>query len=341
MKLHTWSWLSWLIAGLIIVSTTRNPLYLLLLILVLFIIQSILAKKESHLPISTIKFSISVLFLSSVLNAFISRFGETILFKIPGHIPLISGSVTLEAILFGAINGLVLIAMFTLFTIINAVIPVQDMVRLIPHALHPIAVVTTIALTFIPAMQQQFRTIQDAQAMRGQRLHKLSDWLPLFIPLLIGSLERAMQIAEAMTARGYSVQPIKKQFPMQKFILPALLLFIISGWLVILILNKSVLGWLLIGSGIALLFSLFFTSGRRFPKTRFHEETWKIPSIFFLFTCLGITIFFLIPFPGKETLAYNPYPLITTPTISISVLLAILLLLIPTLLNKRETHDSD
>ena len=121
---------------------------------------------------------------------------------------------------------------------------------------------------------------QDAQAMRGQRLHKLRDWLPLFIPLLIGSLERAMQIAEAMTARGYSVQPIKKQFPLQKIILPALLLFIVSGWLVILILNKIIFGWLLIGSGVVLLFILFFTSGRRFPKTRFHEETWKIPSIF-------------------------------------------------------------
>lgn len=341
MKLHTWSWLSWLIAGLIIVTTTRNPFYLLLLILVLLTIQSVLPQNKSHLPMSTIKFSISVLILSSVLNALISRFGETILFKIPGHFPLISGPVTLEAILFGAINGLVLIAMFMLFTIINAVIPVHDLVRLIPQALHPIAVVTTIALTFIPAMQQQFRAIQDAQSMRGQRLQRLRDWLPLFIPLLIGSLERAMQIAEAMTARGYSVQPIKKQFSWLKIILPALLLFIISGWLMILILKEIILGWLLIVTGVVLLIGLFLTSGRRFPKTRFHEETWKLPSIFVLVTALLISIFFLVPGPGTESLAYNPYPLIKIPSISITVLLPILLLLIPAFLNQRDAHDPD
>jgi energy-coupling factor transport system permease protein len=339
MKIHTYAWLAWLTAGLVVVSTTRNPFYLVLLVIILFINQSVLKQSNLHLPVSTLKISISILLLSSLLNAFISHFGDTVLVTIPGKIPMLSGPITLEAIVYGLINGLVLIAMFTFFTILNSAVPVQNLVRLIPRAFHPIAVVTTIALTFIPATQQQFLTIREAHAMRGQRLQKLRDWLPLFIPLLIGGLERAMQIAEAMTARGYTVQRPQKQYPWHKIILPTSLILIIGGWLFMMSVPSSWTGWLIILMGVTLLAALFFLSGRRTPKTYFFRETWNSNSYLLLLISILVILLIVLPIPGQSTLSYNPYPILQLPLISIPQINAILLLIFPAFLYKGSNHD--
>jgi energy-coupling factor transport system permease protein len=341
MKIHTWSWLAWLICGLLVVSTTRNPFYLVLLALVLFIIQFSLPAAETRFPISALKFSISILLLSPLLNAFVSHFGETILVSIPKGVPLLSGEITLEAVLYGATNGLVLIVMFTLFTIINSAIPVQNLVRLIPQAFHPVAVVTTIALTFIPATQQQFQAIQDAQAIRGHRMQKLRDWLPLFIPLLVGGLERAMQIAEAMTARGYAVQSQKRQSDWHKIMLPLSLVFIILGWLVLIAVASPYPGWTLIGIGILILLILFLKTGRESPKTRFQKESWNLPSLVLLLSAVAITLLIILPLPGKETLTYDPYPRVSLPGVAIPQILAILMFLLPAFLPLRGAHAAD
>jgi len=341
MKIHTYAWLAWLLAGLVIVSTTRNPFYLLLLVFVLFSNQVLLLKSRSVWSAFTIKFSLSILVLSSALNAFISHFGETVLFHIPGGIPLISGPITLEAIVFGAINGLLLVAMFTFFSLLNAVVPVQNLVRLIPRAFHPMAVVTTIALTFIPSTHQQFLAIQEAQAMRGLRLRKLRDWLPLFIPLLIGGLERAMQIAESMTARGYIIQPTKQRIAWYRIIFPVSLLLVFVGWFLLFSVKSSLIGWSMILIGIILLAILFFVSGMKRPKTYFHQEKWTPQSLILLGSAFIVLLLVLLPIPGNETRAYNPYPLLSLPKLSISQLIAILMILFPGVLLKGGFHAAD
>ena len=229
MRVHTVAWLAWLVSGLVILLSTRNPLIILLVNLVLIFLQVRISPPSQKVVPASLKFGLSILALSTILNMFISHFGETVLFQIPSTLPLIGGKYTFEAIIFGLTNGLVLIGIFSLFTILNQVVSVQALVRLIPQAFHPVAVVTTISLTFIPASQKQFQTIKEAQAIRGQELKKIKDWLPLVIPLLIGGLERAMQIAEAMTARGYTSQPEQEPNRWEKLLLPMSLILILLG----------------------------------------------------------------------------------------------------------------
>lgn len=345
MKIHTLAWIAWLTAGLVVISATRNPLYLLLLVLVLMVIQTRLRPANAGFSFSMMRFFATILLFSTGFNALISRFGETVLFTIPETIPLLGGPITLEALLYGATNGLVLNGMFTLFMIINSVVPVQNLVRLIPQAFNPLAVVTTIALTFIPATQQHFHAIRDAQAMRGQRLNKLRDWLPLFIPLLIGGLERSMQIAEAMTARGYALQPAAqvshRRFPWSKLVLPFSLICIIAGWLLLLITDAPLAAWILIALGTGALLALFYSSGRRFPKTRLREQAWNMGSIILLIASMAVLTLLLIPNPGRSTLIYDPYPLVTLPALAPLPLAAILMLLAPILLNPQGGYDPD
>src|SRR4030043_448637 len=90
------------------------------------------------------------------------------------------------------------------FTVLNLALPVRDLISLIPRAFFPVAVVTSIAVTYLPTTLRQLRQIREAQAVRGHQVRSLRDWLPLLMPLLVGGLEHAMQMAEAMTARGFA-----------------------------------------------------------------------------------------------------------------------------------------
>ena len=340
MRIHTWAWLAWLFVGLIVLLSTRNPFYLLVMTLVLFIFQSNISGSGFLSTTTTIRFAASILIFSTTFNALISRFGETSLVSIPGKIPFISGNITLEAIVFGAINGLVLINMFNLFTIVNQVLPVKNLVRLIPQAFQPVALVTTIALTFIPATQRQFSAIREAQALRGQSLKRLRDWLPLFIPLLTGGLERALQIAEAMTARGYTVRPPGSPLSAwAKWLLPAGLVLITCGGFLWLFTGLKIPGWILFAVGLLLFLLLFLLTGRQFKKTYYQEEHWNLPSYVTLGSALAIATIYLLPIFSNDSLKYEPYPRATVPVLQFLPLLTILLFFVPLVWESGENND--
>lgn len=341
MNMHTYAWLAWLISGLVVLTTTRNPLVILLVDLILVLLQVWITPPSRKILGTTLRFGLSVLALSTVLNMFISRFGETVLFSLPTRIPLLGGNYTLEALVYGLTNGLILIGMFTLFMILNQVVSVHSLVRLIPQAFHPVAVVTTIALTFIPASQKQFQSIREAQAIRGQHLKKLRDWLPLIIPLLIGGLERAMQIAEAMTARGFTAQSDRKIPWIEKALLPLGLIFIILGWILELSSQLPVsAGWVIL-VGLLLLLILFFMSGKSVKKSTYAQEAWSQTSTMITILAFLLTMAFIINIPGHQSLAYEPYPMAQLPGFSILHGLLTLTLLAPIFFIGEVKHDQD
>ncbi len=341
MHVHTYAWLAWLISGLVVLTTTRNPLILLLVDLILILFQVWVSSPSRRVLGTTLRFGLSVLALSTVLNMFISRFGETILFRLPINFPLLGGNYTLEALVYGLTNGLILIGIFTLFMILNQVVSVHSLVRLIPQAFHPVAVVTTIALTFIPASQKQFQAIREAQAIRGQQLKKLRDWLPLIIPLLIGGLERAMQIAEAMTARGFTAQSERKIPRVEKALLPLGLIFIILGWVLELSTQLLISGWWMILIGLLMFLILFFISGKRVKKSTYALEPWTQISTWISLFAFLLTLAFIIDIPGHQSLAYEPYPTVQLPEFSILHGLLTLTLLVPIFLMGEVKHDQD
>lgn len=341
MMLHTYAWIIWLISGLVVITTTRNPLIILLVDLILLIIHIWISSNPKNTIKLFLRFSLSVLTLSTILNMFISRFGKTVLFKIPTNIPLLGGNFTLEAMIYGFTNGLILIGIFTLFMILNKVVAVHSLMRLIPQAFQPIAVVTTIAITFIPASQKQFQAIRDAQAIRGQQLKKIRDWLPLIIPLLIGGLERAMQIAEAMTARGFTAQTERKPSFYEKALLPVGLVLIILGWMMELAVQLTISGWWLIGMGLFALLVLFFISGKRVKKSVYVEEPWNAASGWITVASIFLLLVFILRLPGHQSLLYDPYPAFIIPGFPILQGLAALVLFIPILFIKGGIDDQN
>lgn len=78
------------------------------------------------------------------------------------------------------------------------------------NVVHTLAMMMTIALRFIPTLIEETQKIMNAQKARGADLEngKLIDrikaLIPILIPLLISSVRRAYELAEAMECRCYN-----------------------------------------------------------------------------------------------------------------------------------------
>ena len=335
--MHSLAWLAWLAAAVAALSATRNPLYLLLAIACLALVGTALPEEPSRLPrpFAAWKFGLILILLAAGFNALTSHYGETRLFTIPGRLPLLSGDVTLEALVYGATNGLALAGLLGAFWVLGQALPVRALVGLIPRAFYPLAVVATIAVTYLPATLRQFQQIREAQAVRGHALRGLRDWLPLFMPLLVGGLERAMQLAEAMTARGFASQGKQAGSMLQRawprLAMLAGLLLLAAGWVLRLAETMNWAAWLALGGGITMIGLGLWATGQRYPRSTYRPPPWRAGDTLTLAGALLVLAVLWLPLPGLGSAArwYTPYPQLALPPFDARLGLALLGLLGP------------
>jgi energy-coupling factor transport system permease protein len=326
--IHAAAWGMWLAAIVAALAVTRNPLYLLFVLswisLVTLSVNRLAAIAPQHqlgLPpvrISPITFGLFVVTISGVFNALNVHVGQTVLFRLPRGWPLIGGPITLEAFVYGALNGLALSGLFAAFVLLNRVVPIRSLVRLAPRAFYPVAVVVTIAVTFVPSTVRQFESIREAQAIRGHRIRGLRSWLPLIMPLLIGGLERALQLAEAMVARGFA----GNDTPVDSYSRLAVALgmaALLAGMLFYLVWGNIVwgLGLLLLGTGAVAWAVARLGQGQH--HTVYRPAPWRMRDTLVCAGALITTVAFLVPLPGidRNSALYYPYPALSWPALDV------------------------
>lgn len=90
-------------------------------------------------------------------------------------------------------------------------------------AVHTMAMMMTIALRFIPTLVEETEKIMNAQKARGADLEsgklmqRIKALIPILIPLLISSVRRAYELAEAMECRCYNGGEGRKRMKQMKF----------------------------------------------------------------------------------------------------------------------------
>lgn len=334
MRYHTLSWLAWLTMILLIVSATRNPLYLLLVLLIIQITSGWLRLQSGRSESAAIplRFSLILILGAALFNALTSHFGDTVLLEIPGKIPLLSGAVTLEGILYGAINGLILACMLGAFTVVNQALSVRELIGMIPQAYHAVAVIAAIGMTFLPVTIQQFEQIREAQAIRGHRLRGLRDWLPLVLPLLTSGLERAMHLAEAMTARGFASQADGQEHASARWALLLGLGLLVAGWIVHLGSVQPGIGGGLLALGAGCILGALWVVGRKSRRTSYQKQSWRAADGFVILGAL-VPLFAFVLAPSeaaRSILQYNPYPTASLPGLELWGMGSLLGLLLPT-----------
>lgn len=344
VHLHPGAWVTWVGAVLVALSITRNPLYVLLILACMAVVAAVLRpqSKAPLLPLSPLRFGLLIVLFSAVFNGLTAHFGQTVLLSLPAGWPLLGGPVTLEALVYGTINGLVLAGFLAAFTVLNMALPTYALIRLIPRAFYPMAVVISIAVAFVPTTLQQFQQIREAQMVRGHQVRGLRDWLPLLMPLFVSGLERAFQLAEAMTARGFAAhtqaepggndQGISRGLPSLGLVVG--LLAAMVGLLLRLLGLVPELSLGLLAASAGLVFGALWLLGRSVKRTSYQHQRWGWQEGAVIAGSALVVIVYLVPLPfiGREALFYTPYPKLSLPPFDAILALATLALLVPALL---------
>jgi energy-coupling factor transport system permease protein len=131
-----------------------------------------------------------------------------------GFLEVHSGGVRMG--LFLALRILLLVSAAGLLTATTAPVALADGIEDLLSPLkklrfpaHEVAMMMTIALRFIPTLDEEAQKITKAQAARGADffegglLGRVRAMLPVLVPLTIGAFRRADELAEAMESRGY------------------------------------------------------------------------------------------------------------------------------------------
>jgi energy-coupling factor transporter transmembrane protein EcfT len=306
---NAYIWVLWLINTVIFVLATRNPIYLLLVLISLFILGNRKAKaqhRKAWIGLN-LRFLFSMVLISSLVNGLFTHIGQTKLFYFPSNWLLIGGDITLESLIYGAINGLIIGSLYLSFNILNLALSVKQMSRLIPRAFHPIGMTATLALTFFPSIQQRAREIKEAQLIRGNPMKKISDWLPILLPLIVTSLEDAIILSESMTSRGFHAVSIRNHANLAVISLVIGTFSIFSGWILNLYAYPQAISIFLYGVGGSIIILTLLKKGREFRVTHYHQVSWQKKDIIFsaIFLIILITQVIIAAF-YENNFSYTP-----------------------------------
>ncbi len=326
------AWVIWLIAMAVITLLSRNPFYLLILLMVARLVQAACALPGSGLKLRFWRLAFVIISLSIAFNVLLVHIGETVVLTLPANWWMIGGTLTLEAAIYGMINGLTLVTLLAIFLAFNAVVPVNELIRLTPRAAANLGLVVMIAVTYVPETINQLQRIREAQALRGHRLRGLRDWQPIVIPLLIGGLERAMSLAETMVARGYGSTTNMRHSRAVQLGLLATLLLTLGGWALSFWVGR--VGWALVAAGIAIMIAMSRWLGKQVNHTRYRPRSWnKWDLTLVVSTIISLALVFLpLLLLDHSALFHTPYPRAALPSFDVLIGLGLAVLAAPAVL---------
>lgn len=366
--MHTVTWLIWLIAALLAITLAPHPFYLCLIFLAAGLVfvacqnASPLARSyRLFLQVGAVVYASYLLF--SLITVGGMR-GATVLLTLPlltlpdwlGGLVL-GGAITAEALAWGATRGLSIWTLLVVFGTFNALVDHYRLLRLTPRSLFHAGLAVTIAVAFVPSVLRASSEIVEAQRARGHRFGKLHTWLPLIAPLLAGSLEKAVQLAEALDARGYGhtlpnpTPRIATQREQTATLRSWFAVFgsrfgMIAGLLAI---SGGLFGWLYYGAGLALpiagaliaaggllLGGMLWHLGRQVNRTTYRRERWRQRDSLSVLACLAcVSILAALRLSGHHDLVYYPFPVVSLPNFDLRAGLAVVLLAMPGVVYQR------
>ena len=337
---HPVAWLAWLAAAALPALSTRNPFYLSLILLAAAVVYAALGRRG---PLAQswgafVRFGALLWLLSIPFTALTSHHGTLVLLTLPQSWPVIGGIITLEALLYGLSGGLALVALLLIFAVFNVAVDQARLLRMTPGFIYGAGVVAGIAVAFVPQMVASWQAIREAQQVRGHKVRGVRDVLPLVMPLLVTALERAMQLAESMEARGFGGQVVTATSHQRTLNQLALLIglgglgagFAGTGFWP----DQRAMAGLLLGVGALLLLWSFWDQGRRVRRSRYHRWVWARADRIVLAASLAALLGWGAAWLSQpEWLFYYPYPPYSPwPAFQLVPGVALMLLVMPALL---------
>jgi energy-coupling factor transport system permease protein len=112
------------------------------------------------------------------------------------------GAITAEALVTATARGLSIATLVVAAAAFNAAVDHYRLVRLAPRSLAPAMLIVTIAIQVVPQAVDHARRVAEVRRLRGRAGRGLRALPALLLPVLEGALERSVQRAESLEARG-------------------------------------------------------------------------------------------------------------------------------------------
>ena len=340
--LHPGAWWLWAACMAGAASRTTNPI---LLLLIGAVAVYVVAARRTSAPWSRsivvfLRLGLVVIVLRVLLViVFGIRLPGHVLFTLP-HVPLpswaagvsIGGPVTAEAILEATLQGLRLAVVLVCFGAANSLASPYRLLRCLPAVLYEAGVAITVSLSFAPELVMAIGDVRAARRLRGRPTQGLSGLRGTAIPVLERALDRSLQLASSMDARGYG-----RRVPVARGARRAAtagtatgLLLVVAGLYGVLAAGSLpgggvpfvTVGAVLLGAGLA-------TSGRRTNRTRYRPDPWRGPE--WIVSASGVAVVGtmvaagILGVPGIEFVIYPLGP----PTLPVLAAAGILIGLVP------------
>ncbi|HUY67103.1 MAG TPA: energy-coupling factor transporter transmembrane component T [Acidimicrobiales bacterium] len=287
--LHPAAW--WLWAGSMACAAIRttNPL---LLALIAAVAAFVVSARRTSAPWSRslsffFRLGVAVIAVRVVLQiVFGNRLPGHVLFTLP-HVPLplwaegvsVGGPVTLEEVLQAAVAGLRLAVVLVCFGAANSLASPYRLLRCLPAVLYEAGVAVTVSLAFAPEVVMAIARVRDSRRLRGRPIRGIAGLRGMAIPVLEIALDRSLQLASSMDARGYGRRVVvtRRTRRIGNGSTAAGLLLVIVGVYGILDVGSLpaggipfvALGAVLVGVGMAV-------AGRRTDRTRYRPDVWAL-----------------------------------------------------------------
>jgi energy-coupling factor transporter transmembrane protein EcfT len=121
----------------------------------------------------------------------------------------IGGVITQERLFSSIHEGLIIVAVISLFGAAVSLTSPHKLLRVTPIVIYEFGVATVIATSALPNLVQSISRIRRARLLRGD---ENPSWRSIALPLLEDSLSRSLELAAAMDARGYGVSRKRSRY---------------------------------------------------------------------------------------------------------------------------------
>ncbi len=202
--------LAWVICIMIAALLLEHPLYLAVIFLAT--VPMALMAKIGRQWLWLVLFSLLMGILILVVNAIVINQGSTVLLEATFSVPTLGiPRITVEAIFFAVTMALRLVIIVSAFAVVSfSIHPDDQMLAMIQLRIpYKSVLVASLATRFVPALLEDLDRLNAVQQSRGLEMSRgsftkrIKNRATVLVPLLANSLERCVQIAEAMESRAF------------------------------------------------------------------------------------------------------------------------------------------
>jgi energy-coupling factor transporter transmembrane protein EcfT len=213
---HAVTWLCWALAATAAIQLASNPLYVLVVIGIAWVVVSAHGREGPFARAFPWLVAAAAVFgvLRVVLTAATTHGGSDVLFTTPSFtLPdvlggfTVGGTIETQAVVYAVAEGLVIVGIVAVFAAFNAVVSHYELVQTAPRAFHELGLVVVVALAFVPSIITSIHDVGEADRARtGGRIVRRGRLLRRLVPVLESGLERAITLSESLDSRGFAHQ---------------------------------------------------------------------------------------------------------------------------------------